>query len=591
MSKREFGNLRIDPAENPAVLDTATWDEQAAWRQLRGVKEADWRALGRAIETGRPAPPLATIEAHTASAARYNGGVVFLARLPDAQQVLVSLDEAEAPVGLGSPFQSGTIETEGRTGSSDSGLRVAAYRTDAETLERLFHEVDGSRGPRALGSTPRLGIGCRMTTAIWPSIWGAMHRGGFASNAIQNSLRELNVLPDLLEGKPPKTNYQFSFGTIQEGHTGSTFEGLWNEGVLDALKSEHPLTYGADADHIMVKRSPDGVERAKHIIDSGRRYTFFTLDVGDILDYAALQAKGPEARAYLESHLPDQKSRREILDFHGRKRTIGGWEYGLSEETAGLLVGKYWRALEALGELTAHVRSLKGAVPFDLELSIDENPPEFATCDCLTGPDELVFLVLEAERRGIPLTHVAPNFGVEKGVDYRCPEGLGELETRMRQLCRIGEERDLMLDCHSGDDLSSRTRRVIGKATGGRIHFKVSPYLQVLFADVLHEMYPDRFRFWWDDALAWAGREAEAGSEFAIGCLKELESADDPSPSPHHAVFHHFNFATLGKRDEDGQFINRERFYTLPDDFYAEYSKRLEDYLCDVADDVFDRKK
>ena len=148
-----------------------------------------------------------------------------------------------------------------------------------------------------------------------------------------------------------------------------------------------------------------------------------------------------------------------------------------------------------------------------------------------------------------------------------------------------------MLDCHSGDDLSSRTRRVIGKATGGRIHFKVSPYLQVLFADVLHEMYPGRFQFWWDDALAWAGREADAGSEFAIGCLKELESADDPSPSPHHAVFHHFNFATLGKRDEGGQFINRERFYTLPDDFYAEYSKRLEDYLCDVADDVFDRKK
>jgi hypothetical protein len=390
-------------------------------------------------------------------------------------------------------------------------------------------------------------------------------------------VRELNLLSDLLKGRPPKANYQFSFGTIQEGHTGSTFEGLWIEGVLDALKSKSVPTYGADADHIMVKRSPDGIERAKRVIEAGRRYTFFTLDVGDILDYAALRAEPSEAA----------QTRPEILAYHRQKRTLGGRHYRLDETTAGLLMGKYGRALAALEELYQHIRSLKAEVPFDLELSIDENPPELATCECLTRPEELIFLALEAGRRGIPLTHIAPNFGIEKGVDYRCPDGLEGLKKRMRQLCQIAEELDLMLDCHSGDDLSVQTRREIGKASGGRIHFKVSPYLQVLFAQVLHQMYPERFRFWWEDALAWAKREAEAGSELAIRCLKELEGAEDPGPSPRHAVFHLYNFATLGKRDDRGRFIHRERFYTLPENFYAEYRNRLEEYLCQLADDLF----
>ncbi len=71
-----------------------------------------------------------------------------------------------------------------------------------------------------------------------------MTKYDFAANGIQNSLRELNLLDDVLAGKPPHTNYLFSFGSIDEGHTGSTFEGLWVAGVLSALKSETLPEYG-----------------------------------------------------------------------------------------------------------------------------------------------------------------------------------------------------------------------------------------------------------------------------------------------------------------------------------------------------------
>ena len=75
---------------------------------------------------------------------------------------------------------------------------------------------------------------------------------------------------------------------------------------------------------------------------------------------------------------------------------------------------------------------LKEGVPFDLELSIDEHPNDVPTFDCLTSETELIFVLLEAQRRGIPLTHVAPNFGVEKGTDYRGADGLPGFEARAR---------------------------------------------------------------------------------------------------------------------------------------------------------------
>jgi hypothetical protein len=45
----------------------------------------------------------------------------------------------------------------------------------------------------------------------------------------------------------------------------------------------------------------------------------------------------------------------------------------------------------------------------------------------------------------------------------------------------------------------------------------------------------------------------------------------------------------VGKRDREGQFIHREKFYDLSTDFYREYQKRICSYLCEVAADIFNR--
>jgi hypothetical protein len=147
----------------------------------------------------------------------------------------------------------------------EEGFWKEAGRSRAAGEKRFAASGIGCRctAPRALGALPRLGIGCRMTTSVWPAVWRSMQRRGYAANAIQNSLRELLMLEDVINGIPAHQNYLFSFGSIAEGHTGSTFEGLWTRGVLSYLDTGYDLRYGADADHIQVKRGPEGVERAK----------------------------------------------------------------------------------------------------------------------------------------------------------------------------------------------------------------------------------------------------------------------------------------------------------------------------------------
>jgi hypothetical protein len=531
-----FQQLHLNPGRNPAVLATGTWDRAAAWRQVR-----------RDVPAG------------TAGSLVRRGAAAFhLARLPDGQRVFIELGYGGAA--LGEPL--GELRLR-------NGCRLAAYPTDAAVVDRYCQVLEPMNRPRALGVTPRLGIGTRMTTAVWPGIFAAMDGNGFAANTIQNSVRELNFLDDLLAARPAPTNYACGFGTIETGYTGSSWEGLWVAGVLSALEHAQPLHYGADADHLQVKRGPDGMARAKRLCDAARYYSFYTLDMADILDYGG--------HDLLRRKIRGDRERRLVLAYHRR----------LGAAAVGRFVGKYWDALAALTELSGHISRLKDGAAFDLEFTIDEHPPEVAAFDCLTTSDELRFVLGEIRRRGLPVTHIAPNLGQEKGRDYRCPDGLTGLEKRLRAQFNVAEEFGVLLDVHSADDLTRPVRRVIRRATRGRIHYKVSPMLQLLFAEALAEHHPALFRRWWDDALAYARREAAAGSAFAAECVRAWEAAADRRPSRFHQVFHQYSFAFVGRRDARGQFMQREEFYSLSPAFYRDYRRRVAAWLGSLADDLF----
>jgi len=525
-----FETLEIDPQKNPAVLDTATWDPASAWHRISEMDDSFFISVSKAIKSKHSLPLDKSCVVYAGSCVEYRESIFGLEELVDGQHIFMEIGSLGADNPLTEPIGVRSL-------SNDTQL--AAYRADVTAIDRYVSLIRPDKGPRALGAVPRLGIGSRMTTAAWPGVWRALNQCNIQSNPVQNSVREVNLLEDVLAGRPARLNYMANFGRVNEGHTGSTFEGLWVAGILEALKADSLPPYGADADHITIRHGDDDMAYAKRVIKAARLYTFFTLDVSSLLDY----------------------------------------------ETC--LIDKYRSALDVVEQLANHIAAIKKGVPFDLELSIDETPSGVDTFSCLTSQAELEFLLRELQRRKVPVTHIAPNFGVEKEFDYRGPDGLNGLEMRIQGLCQSAGEFGVLLDCHSGDDLKPETRKVIGRAAKGNIHFKISPVLQIIFAEVLNQYDSEKFRFWWDEALDYARREAQDGSDFAANCLNQYETSSDRAPSANHAVFHYYGFATVGRRDDKGQFIHRQKFYELSEDFYKLYQDRLVQYLSEVANDVF----
>ena len=571
---RSFQKLRINPSTNPAILDTATWDPQAAWQAITQVGE-NWAVANAALEAGNQWAGVPNIPLQISSVVHRGAAKFFLAGLSDGQQVFVELGHGGGFNVLSAPLGVSRLT---------HGLPVSAYPASAQVVDRFCRLLVPHKGPQAMGGVPRLGIGCRMTTAVWPAVFEAMQRNSFAANPIQNSVRELNLLEDLLAGNPPSRNYACGFGTIEAGYTGSTYEGLWVAGTLAALREQGSPRYGADADHLQVKRGPEGLARAQQLLRASRYYTFFTMDMADILHYEAF-ANGAPAD-FWEKGVPNSVERNAILQDHKLPCQVGGVTYRLSEDLINRFAAKYWDALAAFETLSREISTLKDGQFFDLEFTIDEHPPEVAAFDCLTSEEELLFVLREIARRGLPVTHVAPNYGAEKGFDYRGGDGLEGLERRVKALQAIAGEFNMMLDFHSADDLTSPTRAALRRATKGFLHYKISPMLQLLYVDVLEKYDPELFLNWWNDALAYARHEAQNGSEFAAKCLRAYEQSPDRKPSRRHQVFHHYGFAYVGRRGQDETFAVREKFYTLSPGFYRAYRDCIVEYLGGLARDL-----
>lgn len=571
-----FQRLRFDPAINPAILDTGTWDPERAWQAIYRAGDA-WHHAQTALRGGASWPVSTGVTLAHGSLVHRGAAEFCLVGLPDGQQVFLEIGHGGGQTALGKAL--GVMRVSG-------SVDVAAYPTEAPVVDRFCRLLAPHKGPQAMGAVPRLGIGCRMTTCVWPGAFQAMQRHNLAANPIQNSVRELNLLDELLAGHPPDRNYACGFGTIESGYTGSTYEGLWVAGTLAALQQTGRLRYGADADHLQVKRGPEGLARVRRLLRASRYYTFFTMDMADILHYEAL---GTDADTdFLDRRVSDAGERCAILRHHRAPCRVGGLTYRLSDELTNRLAAKYWDALHALEELSVDISTLKGGQRFDLEFTIDEHPPEVRAFDCLTSEEELLFVLREIVRRGLPVTHVAPNYGAEKGWDYRGADGLAGLEWRVRALQAIAGEFEVMLDFHSADDLAAPTRAALRRATKGWLHYKISPMLQLLYAEVLQKHHPELFLRWWEDAIAYARRAAEEGSAFAAECLHAYEASADRTPSRHHQVFHHYGFAYIGRRDNQGQFVNRQQFYTLSPEFYRAHEQCIVDYLSTLAEDLFE---
>ncbi|HKI70579.1 MAG TPA: hypothetical protein VKA67_13400, partial [Verrucomicrobiae bacterium] len=150
----KFGSLDLNPTENPAVLDTATWDPAAAWQALQLVNY-DWPAIRKAILEGRDFASNLPCQLYKGSMVSKEHSAFLLAGLPDGQQVFLEIGPANGPHLPGEPL--GQIQLNEKE-------QLVAYPTHAREVDRFCRLIHPAKGSRVMGATPRLGIGTRMTT-------------------------------------------------------------------------------------------------------------------------------------------------------------------------------------------------------------------------------------------------------------------------------------------------------------------------------------------------------------------------------------------------------------------------------------------
>lgn len=525
-----INGIELDPAQNPAVLDTCTWDPAGAVRQCEAQSAALnqlAQAAGTAHCEGCLKGALADFDgAVVPSASLKNGVGWFILRLADGQRVIIGASASAPPV---------EIET---IGSAAGGKAIIAP-VNTVTLKWYITQIAPQFSPRAFGAVPRIGIGNRQTVTVWPGVIEGLEAIGGPAETVQNSAyRELAPMDMILAPPGSEVTYLPGHGSLSIGHTGSSIEGFWLAGVLAHIENGCREPYGADLDHIPVKSDDEaGIAKAKHLIDCGRHFSFFTLDTSFLFDFS--------------------------------KSDPGD---------------RYDRSIEAALEMYNYISGLKAGEPFDFEFSLDEGPE-------ITEPAELRYVLDRLTRKGIKVAFIAPNVGFEKRVDYRKPDGLPALEARVREMSRIAAEYGALLDFHSGSDKSSETYRTISRAAGAKLKLKVSGKLQLILAEVMADLDPEFFKEWWDYTLLSAKADAESGSEVAaqyIALLEERRTREGAAflPSPNDRFFTDFSFGMVGAKDEKGNFLHRDRFYALKPDVQEEYTRRTAAYVVKLAEDL-----
>jgi len=473
----------------PALLDSGTWDTGKAGNLLAHLE----RELNDLPDEGRQSIPL-----RGGSRALPLAPGAWLIALGDGQRALLARSQI-----LSSELQSATVTL------AHTGAWQALAVTSAALREILPASCPAR--PRALGAVPRLGIGSRTTVLAWPSVFRVLGARRILANPIQNSVgRELLPLADLQRGLAEET-FLPGLGLVSTGHTGSSVEGLWLEGVLGALLEEYQgPPFGADADHLPLHRP----ERMEQLLQSSRCYTFFTLDVGNLINW----------------NDPGQARWRGVVP-------------AVSETVASL---KRYRPED-----------------YDLEISIDESPPEVPGDLAATTGEQLGQLLTGLNREGIHPQYIAPHLGITKGQDL---QGGPEMRARLRELLAVAEEAGIMLDVHSGDDLSRSSRQMLGSVSQGRIAFKIAPILQSLLAKAMVKAEDPAFLAWWKRTAVEAKRRGEHLPEGPI--------------DPDHPTFRHWGFACFSHQPTRGV------IYSIGDRTREVYDALVRQLLNDLIEDL-----
>lgn len=395
---------------------------------------------------------------------------------------------------------------------------------DYERISTFAREVDRSFLPRPQGVHPAIAAGNRHPEISLPAAFEAYGRilkstgVNMASTGQLSATREATTDEAIAarDGENPTA----------AGHTRVSIRHLYHAVVWAAIRAGWRAGYNAEADHIIITGdTPDqiarSIEAAKEAIHHAAGYTKFTTDTSRLFQLHA-DARHPHAwsDAEVESRYLAEFSAEErgwIEEEFCREFQVGDRTYKLSEPGVRRLAVKFGRSLKLNEELYDFISREKVAFGlgrlFDFEPSLDE-------AETLTTPEELLFYMHWLKSRGRPAQLVPPNLGFKKRQAY--PEAvqttlssgvgleeyashkmwpellprvvrefggkpLAELAARVKELADVARYFNATLSIHSGSGKQAAVLEEIGKATGGRVNYKISGELQLQLFDVLYE--------------------------------------------------------------------------------------------------------
>ncbi|MCX6620836.1 MAG: tagaturonate epimerase family protein, partial [Acidobacteria bacterium] len=499
--------------------------------------------------------------------------------------------------------------------------------TDWNNIRTFVEQVDRAFLPRPQGAQAAIAVGNRHPEISLPAAFEAFRQIeknsslNMASTVQLSATREMTIDEVIAarDGENPTA----------AGHTRVSITHLYHAGLWAAIRAGWRKGYNAEADHVIITgNTPAEIEASivagKLAIERAAGFTKFTTDTSRMFQLRAdPRHPSPWTEAELAAKFEEALNADErawVLAEFSRPFAIGGREYLFSPEDIIRHAVKFGESLKVNEDLYDHIRTVKTAFgtgrSFDFEPSLDE-------ADTLTTPRELIFYMHWLKSRGRPAQLVPPNLGFKKRQAYpetaealekyshhkMWPEllpavrdtfggdSLAELGARVSELADVARHFDGTLSIHSGSGKQAAVLDQIGRATAGRVNYKISGELQLQLLDVLSEQpagsyWRGIFERMCERTNAFAakgafGEESALAGPYMQECGMYLGNA--PRGRVDGNLFLVFWVGNLvGSRDVaapdgDTRFF-KEKLDELPDDLLAEVRRRNAAYIVWLAD-------
>jgi hypothetical protein len=404
---------------------------------------------------------------------------------------------------------------------SRTGVQARPFASsDWENIRWFAETVNRAFLPRPQRALPAIAVGNRHPEISLPAAFQAFReilakRGLNLASTVQLSATREMTTDDAIAARDGEN-------PTAAGHTRVSIRHLYHAGLWAAIRTGWREGYNAEADHFIVTGSnaneiARSVEAAKEAIRHAAGYTKFTTDTSRlfILD-ADTRHPGAWSDSVVEAKFNtvfSDDERTWILGEFVQRVAVEGAAYDFTRAEVIRLAVKFGESLKLNEELFDFIRQEKSGEPFDFEPSIDE-------AETLTTPKELFFYMHWLKLRGRPAQLVPPNLGFKKrqaypvAMDTSPASGVGlhdyvhhkmwpelaprvmadfqgrpldELANRVRELAAVARRFDGTLSIHSGSGKQAEVLESIGRATAGRVNYKISGELQLQLFDVLSE--------------------------------------------------------------------------------------------------------